>query len=318
MVSLFGLDPRTYTPHALHGADRAYPENNCYVDIVIELLHARGDEPLAVLGHTVRTDFEGDQWTFVKPPPHDLEELYGVDIHEMQPYRPAPDQIAEQIADGRTVIFELDSWYLPDTAGTAYRTEHVKSAAAMESIDLVEERLRYFHNRSLHELSGDDFRGVLRMEGAPADRLPPYTELVRFDRGRRRQGAGLRSAARALVRGHLDLAPSSNPFDRFAARLATDLPALVSQDIAAYHAYAFATVRMAGSAFGLCSAHVGWLYGADGARCVDALDRLVETSKVMSFKLARRRDFDPGPLLDGMREAWETAMEDLDRLAGPG
>ena len=54
--------------------------------------------------------------------PEDLERLYGIDIHEMQPYRSLPEQIAEQIAAGRTIIVELDSWYLPDTAATATAT----------------------------------------------------------------------------------------------------------------------------------------------------------------------------------------------------
>ena len=58
----------------------------------IELLHARGDEPLAALGFTLRMDFEGDQWTFFKPPPEDLEQLFGIDVHEMQPYRPLPSR----------------------------------------------------------------------------------------------------------------------------------------------------------------------------------------------------------------------------------
>ena len=71
----------------------------------------------------MRIDFEGDQWTFFKPPPEDLERLFGVDIHEMQPYRPLPVQIAEQIEAGRTMIVELDRWFLPDTASTSYRRE---------------------------------------------------------------------------------------------------------------------------------------------------------------------------------------------------
>jgi Domain of unknown function (DUF1839) len=83
MVSLFGLQPDTYARHALHGSERVYPETNCYTDIVIELLHARGDEPLAAMGFIVRMDFEGDQWTFFKPPVEDLEALFGIDIHEM-------------------------------------------------------------------------------------------------------------------------------------------------------------------------------------------------------------------------------------------
>ena len=78
-------------------SDRTYPETNCYTDILIELLHARGDEPLAALG----VDWSG--WTSratsgrsSSPTSGDLEALFGIDIHEMQPYRPLPHQIAEQ------------------------------------------------------------------------------------------------------------------------------------------------------------------------------------------------------------------------------
>ena len=119
-ASLSGHDPDGYVRHALHAPARSYPESNCYSDIVIELLHACGYEPLAVFGHLVRMDFEGDQWTFFKPPPEDLERLFGVDIHEMQPYRPLPEQIAEQLEVGRTIMVELDSYHLPDTAATSY------------------------------------------------------------------------------------------------------------------------------------------------------------------------------------------------------
>ena len=57
MASLFGLDPATYRPHELHTGERVYLETNCYMDVIIELLHARGDEPLAAMGTTVRLDF---------------------------------------------------------------------------------------------------------------------------------------------------------------------------------------------------------------------------------------------------------------------
>ena len=150
-------------PHAVHQAtDRTYVETNCYTDVLIELLHARGDEPLAAIGSTVRLDFEGDQWTFFKPDPADLERLYGVDVHEMQPYRPLPDQLAEQLAAGRTMIVELDAWFLPDTAATSYRTEHVKTTVIAEAIDRAAEVLRYFHNAGFYELAGEDYRGVVR------------------------------------------------------------------------------------------------------------------------------------------------------------
>jgi Domain of unknown function (DUF1839) len=314
MVSLLGLDPDTYSPHLLHAPERTYVETNCYTDILIELLHARGDEPLAVMGSTVRMDFEGDQWTFFKPPPEDLELLYGLDIHEMQPYRPLALQIAEQIAQGRSLIIEFDSWYLPDTAATSYRREHVKSSVVAEAIDPEGERLHYFHATGLYELSGEDYRGVFRLGDFSADVLPPYTELVRFDGGPRLQGAELREAARTLLRRHLARRPASNPFVRFGAQLEHDLPRLLEGDAADYHAYAFATVRMVGSAFEACASHVDWLLGAEGTDVKEALGRIVESSKALSFRLARRRAFDPEPALADLASAWDEALTRLDDI----
>ncbi len=318
MVSLLGLDPATYVPHAIHTpGDRTYTETNCYSDILIELVHARGDEPLAAAGFTVRIDFEGDQWTFFKPPPEDLERLFGIDIHEMQPYRPLPQQIAEQIVDGRTIIVELDSWYLPDTASTSYRNEHVKTSVIAEAIDHDAERLVYFHNTSLHALDGEDYRGVFRLgrEFSP-DVLPPYTELVRFDDGPRLRGDELRAAARELLRGHLARRPETNPFERFGAQLAATLPDLLAGDAATYHDYAFATVRMYGSAFEITASHVDWLLGDEGAAASAALTRIVEGSKVLSLRLARRREFDPQPYAASAAEAWDEAMTALEAAVG--
>jgi len=313
LVSLMGLDPSSYRPHALHQPGRAYAETNCYTDILIEMLHGRGEEPLAAMGCTLRIDFEGDQWTLFKPSPEDLETLYGIDVHEMQPYRPLPEQAAEQIGQGRTLIVELDSWYLPDTAATTYRSEHVKSSVVVEGIDTAGERMRYFHGTGLHELSGEDYRGALRLDaGLSADVLPPYTELVRFDAGAPLRGAQLREAARASARRHLARRPAVNPFVRFAAQLERDLPRLLEGDADAYHAYAFATVRMAGSAFEVAAAQARWLLDDGAERACEALQRIVEGCKVLSFKLARRRPFEPGPALQASGAAWDEAMELLD------
>jgi hypothetical protein len=316
-TSLFGLDPADYEPHYLHKPEgRTYTETNCYADILIELIHARGDDPLAVTGFTVRMDFEGDQWTFFKPPPADVRALFGIDIHEMQPYRPLPQQIAEQIAEGRSIIFEVDSWYLPDLASTSYRREHVKTSLIAEAIDIEAERFHYFHNTSLHALEGEDYRGVFRL-GRPFsdDVLPPYAELVRFDAGPRLEGEELRAAARELLRTHLAARPATNPFDRFAERLAADLPQLLEGDATTYHDYAFATVRMFGSAFEITAAHVDWLFGAEGEQASAALKRIVDGSKVLTLKLARRKPFDPEPLLTEFGEAWEQAMGSLDAIS---
>jgi Domain of unknown function (DUF1839) len=315
-VSLLGADPATYVPHPVHAAaDRTYRETNCYSDVIIELLHARGDEPLGAIGATVRLDFEGDQWTFFKPAPGDLERLYGLDIHEMQPYRALPDQIADQLAAGRTMIVELDAFHLPDTAGTSYGAEHVKTSVIAEAIDRDAQVLRYFHNAGLYELTDEDYRAVFRLDrGVTEEILPPYTELVRFDAGRRLEGEALRAGARELLGHHLARRPQTNPFERFGTALAADLPDLLAGDAAQYHAYAFATVRMVGSGFELLSAQAQWLLDDDAATAeiVAAMSRIVDGTKLLSLKLARRRAFDPAPVIADLAEAWERATGGLD------
>jgi hypothetical protein len=304
VISLHGHDPATYSPHPIHDTGRNYPETNCYTDTLVELLHGHGLEPLAGLGHLVRTDFEGDQFTFFKMPQQDLENGFGVDIHEMQPVGALPDQIAAQLEQGNTMTVELDSFFLPDVAATDYRRAHVKTTIAVEAIDREGERLRYFHNLGLHELSGEDYRGVFHLDGAPEEVLPPYMELVRFDIAEPDPGF-----AQDALRHHLRFRPRENPFERFGARLEADLPRLLEGDLDDFHAYAFATVRMAGAAFELLQAHATWLLGEP----VEAFDHIVEGSKVLSFRLARRRAFDPQPALAGMAAAWDEGMEVLER-----
>ena len=309
--SLSGRDPADYRRHALHSTDRTYTETNCYADIIIELLHAHGYEPLAGFAHLVGVDFEGDQWTFFKPPPEDLEQLFGVDIHEMQPYRPLPVQIAEQLELGRTIIVELDSWFLPDTETTSYRREHVKTSVAADAIDVDGQRMNYFHGPGLFELSGPDFRGIFRLDGHADDVLPPYTELVRFDAGPRLEGDELRARSREQLVRHLQRRPAGNPFRRFGDQLTQALPQLLEQDLESYHAYAFATVRMAGSAFEVLATYVDWLCGTDAAESASAMGEIVDGCKALSFRLARRRAFDPQPLLSSLADAWERAIGGL-------
>ena len=316
LTGLSGQDPGSYRSHPLHDPGRSYPESNCYSDIIIELLHATGYEPLAAFGNLVRMDFEGDQWTFFKPAPEDFERLFGIDIHEMQTYRPLPEQIAEQLELGRTIIVELDSWYLPDTAATSYRSEHVKTSVAADAIDRDGQSLRYFHALGMYELGGDDYRGVFRLDAHDAATLPPYTELVRFDAGERLEGEALRTAALAALRRHLDHRPRTNPFEAFGEQLRGELPRLLAGDLDAYHAYAFATVRMAGSAFEIAADHARWLFGADAAPAAAAMGQIINGCKALSFRLARRRPFDPEPLIDRLAQGWSRAVAELASLAG--
>lgn len=163
---VLSLDPATYARHRIHTQERRWAETNCYVDVWVELLHAWGFEPLAAAPFTVTIDFEGDQWTFFKFPLADLLELYGLDVQELAIWRPLVAHVEEQIGLGRPVLVELDSFYLPDTAGSAYKLAHVKSTVAATMIDVEAQRLGYFHGQGYYELHGDDFVNVFRLNGA--------------------------------------------------------------------------------------------------------------------------------------------------------
>ena len=320
--SLWQLDPAAYQASVMHSSARTFPETNCYVDVCIELLHAAGHNPASLMAFPLTIDFEGDQWTFFKPRAEEMERLYGIDIHEMQLYRPTVDHVVEQLRHGRTLIIEVDSHYLPDTAATSYRRGHVKTSIAIEAIDPAAEKLRYFHGPGYWELSGDDYRGVFRLgREFSADVLPPYVELVRFDAGPRLSGDGLRQAALTMLQLEMSRRPRRNPWLTFGERLRQDLPGLLAGTEDGYHAYAFATVRQCGAAFDAARSFVEWLYpGAEPHPAALTLGRQVDGAKALLFKLARRRPFDPGPALESLAMAWEETFQALTARVslGPG
>lgn len=315
MISLFGLDPGTYRRHPLHDPGRSFTETNCYTDILIELVHAAGHEPLAMLGSAVAVDFELDQWTFFKPSPEDVRRLYGIEIHEMQPYGGLPAQIAARLAAGQTLLPELDSYWLPDTAGMSYGSEHVKSSVVAESIDPDAGVFRYFHNAGYFELSGEDYRRVFRLdEPAGSEVLPPYTDLVRFDAGPVPDDP--HALARDLLAAALTRRPVSNPFVAFGKQLAEDLPVLLAGDRTVFDTYAFANPRMAGAAFELLASHVRWLFGADGEQVAADAEEIVGGTKTLLFRLARRRTFDVPHVVEPLARAWDRVTSGLDALVG--
>jgi Domain of unknown function (DUF1839) len=291
--------------HPVHGDDRVWPETNCYTDLLIELVHALGHEPLAMLGFTLAIDFDLDQWTFFKPPASDLYRLYGIDLQELAIWRPLAAHLEEHVGAGRPVLVEVDSYYLPDTAGTAYRRAHVKTTIGVDAIDAAAEQLGYFHNRGHYALEGDDFRGILQDRG-----LPPYAEFIKVNgsQGDLRQ-------AKALAGEHLARAPHCNPFPRFKQRLQRDLEWLAASDIEQFHTYSFATFRQFGSCYELAAAHLQWLGGLGGA--AKLLGDIAAETKAAQFQLARamarRRALDLSPV-DGMAERWEGAFAELRRL----
>lgn len=311
-----GLDAARYQRHPLHGEDAIWAEKNCYGDMWIELLHALKLEPLASLAYTLAVDFEGDQWTFFKPPLDELHDLYGIDVQELTVWRPLIEHAVEHLGAGKLISTEADAFWLPDTAGTDYRQQHTKTTIALADLDVEGERLGYFHNAGYYELAGEDFRGLFRL-GLPADPafMPLFAELVRIDRVARRPAAELAARSLRLVRKHLDWRPSTNPFVRFGERFAQDLPQLREAGLTRYHAWAFASVRQAGAAFELAAAHLRWHAGFGMSALLPSaqlFDAIAQGNKALILKAARSvnsgRPLDAGALFSDMAQAWDRGM----------
>ncbi len=335
--ALAGLTARTYVASPLHGAACAWVEKNCYADVWIGVLQALGLQPLAVMPFLVTLDFLGDQWTFFKPPHDELREAYGIEVLELNVWRPLLDHALEHLAAGRLLSTEVDAHWLPDTAGTDYRRSHTKTTIVLTAVDAAARRARYFHNTGLHELEGDDWRAIFEPASAPdATTLPLYAELIVLDRVRRLPDDALRALAHRSLERHLAWRPTTNPVSRFAARVERDLAAMHGVPLGHYHAWAFATLRQLGAGFELAAACLRWLEGDASASCASgpdaaahaaapharaaaAMQRIGDGAKTLILKGARavnaRRALGADPLLHEMAGAWSEAMNALDGLA---
>jgi hypothetical protein len=313
------LDPRTYTRHAIHGEGRAWAETNCYVDVLVELLHGLGFEPIAALPFTLRIDFEGDQWTFFKFPHADILELFALDINELNPWRSLVHHVDQQVALGRPVLVELDSFFLPDTRGTAYQLAHVKSTVAVNEIDVDARHMGYFHGQGYYHLDGPDFAEIFQLEGLVHERmLPPYIEYVKFvDGSAPASDAGLVEASLGCLRHHLRLVPARNPFLSFKERFQSDLEWLMGESIETFHQYSFATLRQYGACFELVETYLRWLAAAGETNLdapIEAFRSISATAKALQFQLARamarRRSLSLEPV-DQMADLWVRGLEPL-------
>jgi len=304
------LDPATYARHAIHGTERTWTQTNCYTDLVIELVHGLGNDPCAMLPFTLAIDFEGDQWTFFKPSHHDLSMLYGLDVQELAMWKDPIEHVCEQVGAGRPVLIELDSFWLPDTSGTAYRTAHQKTTVGVNEIDVERGYMAYFHNQGFFAVEGEDFRKLFELPG-----LPPYVEFVKpVPNFIRRTQNELLDCSLALLKAHLARAPRENPFVRFKARLVEDLESLLAADMDHFHKYSFATLRQYGACFELAETYLEWLAvksitGLEMPR--SAFATISQTAKAFQFQLARsmtrKKTLDLAPL-DTMAAQWDVGM----------
>ena len=319
MNAIIALDAANYQRSCLHAKDRIWAETNCYVDVLIELIHSLGHDPRAGLAFSLGIDFEVDQWTFFKYPHEDLYNLYGMDVIELNPWVSLLRHVQEQVDAGRPVLVEMDSFYLPDTLGTAYQTVHTKTTIAVNTIDADAGTMGYFHGQAYYELDGQEFRDIFQLDGLVHERmLPPYIEVVKLtkDSSDVRDDALTAQSVESL-RTQLRKLPTHNPFDLFRARFEKDLEWLADEPMETFHGYSFATLRQYGACFELAANYLDWLAG----RGEDGLDELArryaeisEIAKTVQFKLARtlarRRKLDLGPI-DEMSSRWQTATRDL-------
>ncbi|HET9990575.1 MAG TPA: DUF1839 family protein [Kofleriaceae bacterium] len=314
-IDVLGLDAAAYQRHALHAEDQVWVEKNCYVDVWIELVHAVGCEPLAVMPFVAALDFEGDQWTFFKPPHDELRELFGIDTQELNCWRPLIEHAQEHLAAGKLISTEADAWWLPDTSGTDYRRQHTKSTIVITDLDVAARRLGYFHNAGYFMLDGEDFAQTFRLDVPPDPAFMPFfAELVRLDRKVVRPADELRALSKPLLAKHLARRPADNPVRRFATRFARDLPDLQARGLAHYHAWAFATVRQLGAAAELMARYLAWL-GGQPAEAIAAYDTISQGAKTFILKAARavnsKKPFDPTATFEEWAAAWDTAMRVL-------
>ncbi|MCU1675320.1 MAG: hypothetical protein JWM93_78 [Frankiales bacterium] len=301
-----------YQPHRLHGSDRVWKQTNCYVDLWVEILNIVGLDPVAATGFALGSDFEGSQWTFLKPPPEDLRFLFGIDVAELNVWRPVREHVVEMLDCGALLTVEVDAHYLPDTLGDTYHDEHAKTTIVPLSIDVQNRRLAYLHNAGSFVLDGDDFDGVLPSTGpGDAGYLAPYVERIRLQDLLRDEGVAIR--ARKLATKHLRRRPATNPIRRMGDAL-TGVAGITGGDIDAFHRYMFGTCRQCGSAAELAADHAEWLE-AHGV-CVTAaaaplLRDVASGAKSLQFALARAvrgRHVDISATIDRMAVAYDDAM----------
>ena len=319
LTQLLDLDPATYEPHALHQSERIWNETNCYVDLWIEVLHALGLEPLAAAAFTLATDFETEQWTFFKFPTEDLAALFGIRVYEMNPWRSVVEHVIDHLASGRLITVEVDAWYLPDTAGVAYRRTHTKTTIVPNAIDPDKRRLGYFHNASYFELEGEDFDGVFRIGEFSPDVLVPYVETIRLDLLERLPHAELVARSKRSLARQLALMPEHNPIVRLRERVLGDVEWLQSAGLDGFHLWAFGTLRQCGSSAEVAAEHLTWLSAQDGADpgylvAADALRLIAQGCKSLEFSMARAargRTVDVTSTFDEMEQSWATARAAL-------
>ena len=223
------------------------------------------------------------------------------------------------------MLSEIDAFFLPDTVGTDYRTQHTKTTIGIQEIDLDHRRLGYFHNSSYHELGDADFVGLCSGWIQPPDPtfMPFFAELVRTKRVVRHEPRDLAQRSVAFLRKHLARRPDANPIPSFARDFKNDVEKLKGEGLGAYHTYAFATIRQLGAAFEFGALYLRWLEKngeKDLEPAAKAFDGISATAKSLILKTARavgaKKDVDLSAMLSEIETQWDAGMGHLVKRYG--
>lgn len=308
--------PADHCPHFTHHSDRNWPETNCYFDLWIEILHCLGLDPVPTFASLLSADHDGLQWDFIKPQPEDLRRLYGLDVAEDNVWLPVLEMVESGPHRGLLHTVEVDSWWLPDTSGTAYRNDHVKTTIVPTRVDRANRTMWYLHNAGLFELRDDDFDGVFNLGDSADGILPPYVERIRLLPERAEA-----DALRRMVKEHLARRPSGNPVERLIDGVQRAKQWLPSAGMDLFHPWAFATLRQCGATAELTadlSVHLDPLFSGAAEAEKDFRD-VAAAAKSVQFKMARvasGRTVEITPALEAMAASWQSGMDTVARAAG--
>lgn len=326
--SLLPVDPARYRSHDLHAGEVDWAETNCATDMWIEILHSWGLDPVAGLAFTLGTDFDGEQWTMFTYPEEDLRALYGIEVHELNVWRPLVEHLEDHLRLGHLVAVDVDAFHLPDTEGVTYGIAHQKTTIAVQMLDRGARSMGYFHNAGYAELTGFDFDGILHL-GSHADpmavAMPPFAATIRLD-GIRLDPPDLVDQVLQGLQVHLARRPIDNPVGRLAKRMTEDLPRIASEGMDAFHRYAFGSCRHLGANAELAASFVEWLLRHDRqadrdalAQAAAALRAVSSGAKATEFTLARAaagRKVDLGAVMAPLEADWDQAVSIIDERYG--
>lgn len=205
---------------------------------------------------------------------------------------------------------------MPDTAGTAYRSNHVKTTITPTKIDTPQHVLWYLHNGGLYELSGDDFDGVFELRPDSELTLPPYIEVIRYHPGR-----AVPDALETIVQEQFSRRAPGNPVERLAVAVATAAEWLPEAGVDTFHLWAFSSLRQCGATAELLADFAEGIEGtfAGASAAAAPLREVASNAKAAQFKMARianGRKGDAAPALSAMVTGWQEGFAALADAVG--